>query len=260
MKLQDKTGAARRAAMIRLSPLAASLLLMLAGPAVATESTQTLHLVGNKPVASNVMLSPAAPKAGELVTAKWSYTDEDGDKESGSTVEWLIGGTVVAGQWGSQYTLPKDSGGKSLQVKVTTKSAAPAVPATGDPVSSTSVTIGPAWNGPAVVPPSSAMNWDQANAHCQSLGARLPNRTELIDVWKRNTSGKGPNTEMCDIHKWPLNFLCEGGSYGNYYWTNEMLGGSQYSHHFVDMRWGTTPSLSQGFYDNKMIYNVVCMR
>lgn len=262
MKLQDKTGAARRTAMIRLSPLAASLLLMLAGPAVATESAQTSQLVGNKPVAANIKLSPASPKAGELVTATWSYTDEDGDKESGSTVEWLIGGKAVAGQWGSKYTLPKDSGGKSLQVKVTPKSAAPAVPATGDPVSSTSVTISPAWNGPAIVPPSSAMNWEQANDYCQSLNARLPSRTDLINIWKGNTSGISPNTEMCDVHKWPLNGICGGDIInGKSYWTRDMFSGSNGSHYFVNMLTGEVPEkLSAGYYSNSMRYTAVCIR
>lgn len=233
MKLQDQTGAARRAAMIRFSPLAASLLLTLAGPAVATESTQTPQLVGNKPVASNVTLSSAAPRAGARVTATWNYKDEDGDKESSSTVKWLIGGTEVAvqggsEQGGSQYTLPGNSGGKSLQVKVIPESAAPAFPAVGDVVSSKVVNIIPNIPGNYTQPSTQRMDWEEADQYCKNLfgSYRLPTRAELIALFKTATGSEPkygvPHYGMCDYHGWPLENKCGGSS--NEYWTSNSYG------------------------------------
>ncbi|MGL6006449.1 hypothetical protein [Aeromonas sobria] len=251
MKLQDKTGAARRTAMIRLSPLAASLLLMLAGPAVATESAQTSHLVGNKPVAANIKLSPAAPRAGELVTTTWSYTDEDGDKESGSTVEWLIDGKAVAGQSGSQYTLPRDSVRKSLQVKVTPKSAAPANPAVGDTVSSTAVSINkPIFIGNVIAgtPNGWEKSWKEARQFCVNRGARLPTVAELQSIFLDNTSATSignwtKNFEMCDNFGWRLTSRCGGtANTSDSYWTSELAGTDEYwgdIYHLVSMMTGS---------------------
>lgn len=267
MKLQGKTAVASRTPWITLTPLAASLLLALAGPAMATESAQTPQLVGNKPVATDVRISQEAPKAGEAVTAIWKYQDDDGDKEDGTSVEWLLDGKMVAGQSGSQYALPADSGGKSLQVRVIPKSAAPAFPAAGDPVSSASVTIGTAWSGPDTSLPAAraGMSWKDANAYCKSINAELPSRAQLIDIWTSNTKGRPTNNEMCTTHNWPLIFdnkhQCgAGNTNANSYWTRNSKGAGVGSHYFVNMRDGLSPEkLAAGLYQDSMQYSVACV-
>ncbi|EKP0261431.1 hypothetical protein JFQ93_002727 [Aeromonas sobria] len=255
MKLQGKTAVASRTPWITLTPLAASLLLALAGPAMATESAQTPQLVGNKPVASGVMIAPAKPEAGGLVTVKWSYTDEDSDKESGSTVEWLIGGKAVAGQSGSEYTLPKDSSGKSLQVRVTPRSAAPAYPAVGDVASSAMVTILKASISidDFIKPETRSLKWADASRHCESMNARLPLAQELRDLYTKTTSGisSPKNSAMCDIHGWPLDRQCGGSR--DWYWTSEDSSGSNKNVAF--MHNGT-----QSYYDANLNSQVACIK
>ncbi|MFM5429236.1 hypothetical protein ACET8G_20635, partial [Aeromonas veronii] len=178
----------------RLKGWAAWLALMLCGlsPAEASQSDDTPAVVGHKPVASGVTLSPAAPKAKESVTASWTYVDDDNDIESGSSIEWLLD-DVVTGQGGS-FTLPEDSTSKRLLVRVTPRSAAPADPVQGESVNSAEVFIACApeetlSNGGLTFtcPQSQALNWSNANNYCQSQGARLPTVSELQSLYANKT-------------------------------------------------------------------------
>lgn len=47
------------------------------------------------PVASSVIIEPTQPVAGDALTLRWSYVDEDGDLEDGTTVRWTIDGEAV---------------------------------------------------------------------------------------------------------------------------------------------------------------------
>ena len=52
--------------------------------------------VGNAlPTASTVTISPTNPTPGDTPSCDWTYSDSDGDPELGSTVEWLVNGTMV---------------------------------------------------------------------------------------------------------------------------------------------------------------------
>ncbi|MFQ1931678.1 hypothetical protein ACK34T_19450 [Aeromonas veronii] len=200
MKLQDKTGAARRTPLIRLSPLAVSLLLTLAGPAVATESTQTPQLVGNKPKVSNVQLKPDVFTPGQWAWVEYSYSDEDGDPEEKSVFEWLINGQVVTGQTEWKLILPQDSGGKTLQVKVTPKSAPPAMPAAGDPVTSamTMITSQSCFNSSNFKIGNTTYDcrvayksYGEGGKYCSSIGRRQTTQAELLNVYRSSGATEG---------------------------------------------------------------------
>ncbi|MFM5590682.1 hypothetical protein ACET60_05715 [Aeromonas veronii] len=233
----------------RLKGWAAWLALMLCGlsPAEASQSDVTPPVVGHKPTASGVTLSPSAPLAGEAVTASWAYADDDNDIESGSGIEWLLD-DVVAGQ-GVSFIPPGDSAGKNLQVRVTPRSAAPADPVQGESVNSAKVVIG---QNPSAVactpeetlsnegltftcPPPRGMTWFVANDYCQSQGARLPTVRELQSLHANKTSG-GNNSQMCTKYGWPLGGQCGGGAQ---YWTGESRSSGSEFYWIVYMNDGT---------------------
>lgn len=44
------------------------------------------------PIASNVVIEPVEPVAGDALSLSWTYSDPDGDPENGTTVRWTIDG------------------------------------------------------------------------------------------------------------------------------------------------------------------------
>lgn len=106
---------------------------MVANTAYAGISPAISKVIGHLPVASDLTITPVAPKAGEAVTVTWTYHDSDNDAQSGTLIEWLLEGSVF-GATGNRFTLPGDAAGKALQVRITPRSAAPADPAQGRPV------------------------------------------------------------------------------------------------------------------------------
>ncbi|HDO1358654.1 TPA: DUF1566 domain-containing protein [Aeromonas veronii] len=211
--------------------------MMASGVANAAPSSATPAVIGHLPVASAVTIAPAAPKAGETVTATWAYTDVDGDTESGTLVEWLLDGQEPPAATGTSFALPSDAASKNLQVRITPRSQAPADPAQGVEVTSAGVVVAAAGSINATQPTTNRYTWPQADAYCKGLtpAARLPTRKELQDIFVNNTSATAigqTNYEMCDIHGWPLNGGRCGGSL-NSYWTSEA--GSSGYHWYVSM-------------------------
>lgn len=214
--------------------------MMASGVANAASSSATPAVIGHLPVASAVTIAPAAPKAGETVTATWAYTDVDGDTESGTLVEWLLDGQEPPAATGTSFTLPSDAASKNLQVRITPRSQAPADPAQGVEVTSAGVVVAAGSINPTQ-PTTNLYTWPQADAYCKGLtpAARLPTSKELQDIFVNKTSATAigqTNYEMCDIHGWPLNSRCGGSTY--YYWTSEA--GSSGRHWTVNMYNGNT--------------------
>lgn len=228
-------------------------------------SPATPAVIGHLPVVSNVTITPTAPKAGDTVTAAWTYQDRDNDAQSGTSIAWFLAGSAVAGAVGNSFTLPVDAAGKVLQVRIMPRSAAPADPAQGQPVITAGITIAANQPSPSdfgfTKPANIKMQWQKANSYCIGLSpqARLPTRKELQDLFVNSTSataadGAQTNFEMCDIHGWPLiGGRCGGGS--SIYWTREMAAiGEPY---IVNMSNGYTSSQTIGPIN---LYQVTCVR
>lgn len=228
MTIQGYKGMASGRAWSNLTPLAASLLLVLAGSAQATESPQTPYLVGNKPKAANVQITPPSPNRKDTVSVSWNYEDVDGDKESGTKVEWLIDNQVVSKD--KTYKIPLGAANKKLEVRVTPRSAEPANPQVGDEVKN-SVEIRSDFFGNIVDTPTfkDVVEAQEAEKKCNSKGGRLPSPKELQDIYEHNTTadkwGKDLSNEMCTLYGWPIYGcgaeLLENGSQASY-WTNEI--------------------------------------
>ncbi|QTL96465.1 hypothetical protein AjGTCBM29_04404 [Aeromonas jandaei] len=176
---------------------------------------------GTPPVASNVSFN--APVANSNVTATWTYTDAEGDAESGTTVEWLVNGNVVG--TGNPWRVVGTHAANNLTVRVTPKAATgiPSSTQTGAPVTSTGQQIKAAAIGRFIAPDSQATGWQQANAKCLGAGARLPTLNEMRSLYLSATSAmtlSDYNNELCDIYGWPLvNRQC--GGIESAYWTSE---------------------------------------
>lgn len=98
----------------------------------------------HKPTASNVGISGTA-KVGSTLTGRYTYSDIDGDKETGSTYRWLRSDaangtyTAITGAAAKTYKLTQSDLGKYIKFEVTPKAAnQPAIGATV-----TSSAIGP---------------------------------------------------------------------------------------------------------------------
>ncbi|MFM4941599.1 hypothetical protein ACET9K_08305 [Aeromonas enteropelogenes] len=220
----------------QLAVVISSTLLVSAAHAIMSESTP--KVVGHKPVASGVTLSPTAPKARESVTASWTYADDDNDIESGSGIEWLLD-DVVIGQ-GESFILPRDSAGKSLQVRVTPRSASPADPVEGESVNSPGVVIevnnllactpGETLSNEGLTftcPPSTTMNWSSADSYCKGQGARLPTLDELRSLHRSKTLGRSKYS-MCTEYGWPMHGGLCGGSRNTYFTSGIFSNTGQY--------------------------------
>ncbi|WP_181592549.1 Ig-like domain-containing protein [Paenibacillus sp. YN15] len=96
------------------------------------------------PVAANVRVDGSA-KPGRVLTGLYDYTDANGDKEAGSSYNWLIGDTptgafaAIPEALGRTYTVSEDDLNKYVQFQVTPKNGAD--PAVGDSKSSQPVPV-----------------------------------------------------------------------------------------------------------------------
>jgi len=56
------------------------------------ETSSPVTILNSLPTAKNIVIIPANPKSGGTLTARYDYRDLDGDKESGSEIEWFKNG------------------------------------------------------------------------------------------------------------------------------------------------------------------------
>jgi hypothetical protein len=66
-----------------------------------TVNSTTVTIRNSAPVATNPVITPAAPNAGEALTASYSYADADGDAQSGSELRWFKNGVEQTSLFGS---------------------------------------------------------------------------------------------------------------------------------------------------------------
>ena len=93
--------------------------------------------IDNPPVASNVAITEAAPVVGDTLHGTYTYTDADGDAESGSMYRWLRNGVAIAGATGTTYTLVADDAHVNITFEVTPNDGIDA----GLPLESTAVAV-----------------------------------------------------------------------------------------------------------------------
>lgn len=227
-------------------------------PAVGAPVRSTaITTQGAAPVATVGAIATQAYQYDLMTSGSYAYSDADGDAESGSTFNWLLGGTsigsgsIAGGAVNkSRQLLPADVG-KSLTFSITPKSAT-GVPNTGVPTPSPAVTV----TVPAglqvsnfFTPENSLRTWNTANAYCTGLGGRLPSQNELQQLFVNATrstafapnAGYSTNGEMCSLHGWPLIVAACNGSISNLYWTstpNPSGTPSTGGYRIVDMRQG----------------------
>lgn len=220
-----------------IASLVAGLLLgvgVIAAPALALTliSAPTSPVMGRAPTASSVAISSAAPTGNETVTASWIYNDADGDLEKESLIQWLFDHELKT--TGRTYTVPATLGkNRTLQARVTPRSAPPAYPLEGVTTYSAQVTVVPLL-ARFKKPDNTKRRWPDANRYCQELSppARLPTLVEMQALFLDSTSAISipqVNNEMCDLHGWPLSGKCGGNV--NFYWTSDKSGSRHYDAH-----------------------------
>jgi len=92
----------------------------LVGLTVRAESNTTVKDAA--PVASSLYITGDL-KVGSTVALKYTYTDAEGDPESGTTFQWYRDGTAISGATSKTYTLTASDRGYALSVKVTPQAA-----------------------------------------------------------------------------------------------------------------------------------------
>ncbi len=85
----------------------------------ATTITSNEAVSNVAPTVNNVLIAPTAPTTSDDMTASYTYSDDDGDTESGTTVAWFRDGAPQAGQ--TSLTLPSSATakGESWHVEIT---------------------------------------------------------------------------------------------------------------------------------------------
>ena len=89
------------------------------------------------PSISGLALSPASPTTLDDLTASYTYNDNDGDAESGTTFAWHLDGSLAAGQTNAVLPASATARGQTWHVVVTPSDGVDA----GAPVTSASVQI-----------------------------------------------------------------------------------------------------------------------
>jgi hypothetical protein len=187
---------------------------------------------GHAPIVENVAIANQSrpgvpPRVGDVLRADYSFSDSDDDPQSGTRFEWRRNGGAIAGAIGPTYTAVAADAHRGIEVQVTPQTD-PAItdPAAGSAVRSPTQVVQPLLPdiGDFVAPDRTVRSWDQATAHCASLGLRLPTPAQLQQLFVTHTSatvanGSQQNSEMCTVHGWPLRSACGGGSSSGY-WTN----------------------------------------
>jgi hypothetical protein len=215
----------------------ATLALIISGQTLAVTSSPTETVKGRAPSITTATFTGEStsigfPMVADVLTGGYTgYSDLDGDPEEGSTVRWLIDGAEVS--TGPTYVPTMADKDKDLTVEVTPRSAHPADPAQGAPVSLTRNVL---FYDPSrwVVHPT-RLDWQAADNYCRITvggGARLPTRVELRQTYldgTRSKAGDGStsSSDMCTVHGWPFGSGCD--PYVNAsYWTSD-LGGDRYA-------------------------------
>ncbi|VVO62545.1 hypothetical protein [Pseudomonas fluorescens] len=243
--------------LLTLSPLASGVELMMT----------TTPVKGVAPIATNVLInnqsSPGSdPIVGNVMQVGYTFSDADGDGESGTTFQWHRAGSAIGGATASSYTTQNADGGTSLTVGVTPRTDASTTdPSVGVVVFSPAVTVAPL-RGVALYihPDTQRRTWGVANSYCQSLGARLPSEIELKTLYVDATSATGvgqSNSEMCSSHGWPLDGQC-GGSENNYWSDTQSYGTGGYRSIALDT--GNTGLNSAESVNGGVLYHVACIR
>ncbi|MFB2761612.1 hypothetical protein ACE012_19150 [Shewanella xiamenensis] len=216
----------------------------------SVESNETLPAVGRMPTATNVKFDKVDIALGESLNITYSYQDEDGDIDGGSDVTWFYNDTKISGASGLGFTPVLNintpintpcSRNFAINAEITPKSLNGA-PLVGLPVTTNSVKVTvpeiPGFTFPV------QKNHTDAIAYCNSLGARLPTRAELITLFNTYTTG-GINLQLAEKYGWPLSnsssTFC--GSYG-FYWTSDAISGTAY--YTVDLH---NPNASSGTHE-----------
>lgn len=77
--------------------------------------------VGNTPPeASDVFISPSLPITGDDLTANYTYSDADGDSESGTTIRWYKGGNIQSA-YNDLTTVPSSATAKGEEWRFTVR-------------------------------------------------------------------------------------------------------------------------------------------
>lgn len=218
--------------LVRLSSGIGLLLLVPLSVGVhAAISEPTGSVKGRAPVANSVVISNQSrpgvqPRVGNVLQVGYSFSDVDGDAQSGTTVQWKRGTATVG--TASTYATQTADANQSLRVEVMPQTdPATTDPASGVPRASTAVTVAAAGAavgiGNFLVPTTATYTRNQAISHCSQRGARLPSSSELQQLFLERTSATAigqTNYEMCDVYGWPLDAMCGGVGGGNYgYWS-----------------------------------------
>ena len=85
-------------------------------------SSATDSVIGRAPVVSSLAFDPLTPYLGEEVKLSYIFSDEDGDLEQVTTVQWLRDGVLIQGATAFSYTLDEAKGdrlGQRLSAEVT---------------------------------------------------------------------------------------------------------------------------------------------
>lgn len=90
------------------------------GDTYGTTSVTANEAVSNTPpTVSNLAISPLAPTTAEDLTAAYTFSDDDGDPESGTTVAWFRNGAAQGAHTGLTLPASATTKGESWHVEVT---------------------------------------------------------------------------------------------------------------------------------------------
>ncbi|WP_282875963.1 hypothetical protein [Pseudomonas peli] len=228
----------------------------------ATTSVPTETVKGREPKASVVVIvnrtnPEAGVRVGHTLLASFSSVDEDGDVVDRSSFRWLRAGSPISGATSSTYITQSIDANNILTLEVTPNTHPETTdPSSGMPVRSSGVTVSNSAVsiGKFFAPDTRTRIWLDADAHCRRSGGRLPNQSELQELFLRATSATSPsqrNTEMCSIYGWPLSSKCGGGVYNYWSSTPFSIGG----HYAVSLLDGLAVNGA-----GSSLYQVACVR
>jgi len=91
------------------------------GTELGRYQTSPTVVIGNtQPVASNLSISPVSPLTGDDLIASYSYSDADGDPESGTEIRWYINGVIQAA-YNDTLTVSSNATSKGQQWHLTVR-------------------------------------------------------------------------------------------------------------------------------------------
>ncbi|WP_140672213.1 DUF1566 domain-containing protein [Pseudomonas arsenicoxydans] len=255
----------------KISYLAGGVLLaaMAVGIQAADMSTTTGIVKGHAPEARGVSISNQTavgvqPRIGDTLVVNSSYFyDNDGDVKNTSTYQWRRGSTNIGTNSSTYRTVSADEN-QTLTIQVIPKTN----PAITEPSSGlTSVSSGIIVKGAGaaldidnfIAPIAVNRSYGQAHAYCVGMGARIPTRDEMRQLFVSKTSsptffpnsGYITNTEMCSKYGWPVG---ECGGTRNYWTSTANSGGGHYSIEMIDGR----SNRESG--DSSYTFQVACIR